>query len=456
MTDGTDDRLVQRLRELHPTAGLGVDFEAVRGQARRRHTRKQWGSGLVAAGLVAAVAVVTPQLLPPSGGGETMSAAGASDAQSRTQTEPSAQRETSPAQREAPPTPMVAVADGFSSTPPAVPGARGRAEVPWAQVGPGWVYAVWSPNGTDGASGAPGAPGALLLVSPTGTRYAVAEVPNTTGVTAVTGDGSRVLMATLGAQRLLLVREGVFRPLPSIDAVVVRFGSAAGDLLVSSPQSGPPTIGPVNGPASALPPGDGGTYRWPGSALGPSGTLVVSTTTGMVEVDPSSGQVRHRWSKRSNDLWCEPISWWPDQRLQARCETPQGADLRLFADSGPDQTLAGPVSSVAAWEGGFRQAWTWSGGIVLDAMRGCGIATLDRVGGSPRPLAVTLPGRPDPGRLSAAAVVGDTLYAGIDLCVQGDNHVELYAVDLRSGQVLVNLVGPQVTPGRISSVLVIP
>jgi TolB protein len=62
---------------------------------------------------------------------------------------------------------------------------RGIGDVPWAQVGPGWMLAVWTPANPHrpGSTPPPGDPApetatdVLYLVSPVGDRYSITEFP---------------------------------------------------------------------------------------------------------------------------------------------------------------------------------------------------------------------------------------------------------------------------------------
>ncbi|KAA0087203.1 hypothetical protein CIW52_03780 [Mycolicibacterium sp. P9-64] len=81
---------------------------------------------------------------------------------------------------------------------------RAIGEVPWPQVGPGWMLAVWTPvtpqlTGNQPPAGDPTpetATNVLYLVSPAGDRYSITEFPpadDTPLLSEWSGDGSRAL-----------------------------------------------------------------------------------------------------------------------------------------------------------------------------------------------------------------------------------------------------------------------
>src|SRR5690348_15696393 len=111
----------------------------------------------------------------------------------------------------------VAATVGFATTahsePDASPAAHGVeapiGAVPWSQVGPGWMLAMWSPvsgrrPGEKAPAGEPTykeAATSLYLVDPAGGRYAIATFPppgnsSTPQLIDWSGDGRRALFAT--------------------------------------------------------------------------------------------------------------------------------------------------------------------------------------------------------------------------------------------------------------------
>ena len=82
---------------------------------------------------------------------------------------------------------------------------RGIGDVPWSQVGPGWMLAMWTPvtphmPGNQPAADEPNpetSTDVLYLVSPTGDRYSITEFPageDTPDVVDWSGDGSHALL----------------------------------------------------------------------------------------------------------------------------------------------------------------------------------------------------------------------------------------------------------------------
>jgi hypothetical protein len=90
-------------------------------------------------------------------------------------------------------------------------------DVPWSQVGPGWMLATWSPavSAPPGVSPPPGSPApdtvpvTLYLVDPAGGRYAITTFPPKAGPNGVewSGDGSHALWASAGPGKSTVVTE---------------------------------------------------------------------------------------------------------------------------------------------------------------------------------------------------------------------------------------------------------
>jgi hypothetical protein len=95
-----------------------------------------------------------------------------------------------------------------AATPAVAQGAeRGMADVPWSQVGQGWMLAVWTPvtphkPGDEPPAGDPTpetATNVLYLVSPAGDRYSITEFPPADGLPGLvdwSGDGSHALFTS--------------------------------------------------------------------------------------------------------------------------------------------------------------------------------------------------------------------------------------------------------------------
>src|ERR1700759_2547581 len=117
----------------------------------------------------------------------------------------------STATQSSPGSPATSTAKSGSGTPLAPPPAvaqgaeRGIGDVPWDQVGPGWMLAVWTPvtPHRPGNQPPPGDPtpetatDVLYLVSPAGDRYSITDFPAGTGEPNIadwSGDGSHALL----------------------------------------------------------------------------------------------------------------------------------------------------------------------------------------------------------------------------------------------------------------------
>ena len=90
------------------------------------------------------------------------------------------------------PSPTPTQADSPLSSPALAPGEQTRGAIPWSEVGVGWaVIATASPPTAVTMT--------LLLVSPTGARYAIGSAPDGIVVQDVSADGRHILVA-LGAR----------------------------------------------------------------------------------------------------------------------------------------------------------------------------------------------------------------------------------------------------------------
>jgi len=99
------------------------------------------------------------------------------------------QRYTGPTPSPTPsPSPSDAPVTSPLSSPALAPGERPRADIPWADVGPGWVVIATATPATAITT-------TLLLVSPQGTRYGLGSAPESMVVQDVSADARHVMVA---------------------------------------------------------------------------------------------------------------------------------------------------------------------------------------------------------------------------------------------------------------------
>ncbi|WP_295693231.1 hypothetical protein [Lapillicoccus sp.] len=282
------------------------------------------------------------------------------------------------------------------STPVAgvAPTERPRAEIPWATVGQGWTAATWA--ATDPAATA----ATLYLVSPSGVRYAVAQVSRSTTVVDVSPDGRRILTSAQGAGTATAplppsisewdVPTGTSHPVPLASDVApvstsVRYTKPAGmALLVEYVEVATqrPVIerraldGTLQLRYAAIP-----GLRAPLSVdrVGPLGTpdgldFVVPTVSGMALIGNAQGTLVRSYPLPQGTVTCSPVSWWSGGILLARCDGAGGttSDLWTFPVSGAPAErrshLAGAGSAGSAGSGaetGAAAGWPTPVGVLV-------------------------------------------------------------------------------------------
>lgn len=341
-----------------------------------------------------------------------------------------------------------------------------RSAIPWSQVGPGWVVAVWASN-----RAAP--TGTLYLVSPTATRYAIASIPTNFSAVDVSPDGRRVLTQSLNSQSVSDTSQTVTEwDLTSGTSHVVakatrtvRYSKpTAKAILVSDDPSGDPLQGHLErrGLDGSL------QISFPvGSAAGietPDGLFIVAhSNEGLTVFGNSTGAVVHSLPAPNGYGGCYPISWWSDGRVVVTCSSSGGVDLNnvwLYPVSGGPPAQLTQASSRA--QRGYVNAWQLSGGVLLEQAQACAYGPLDiQIGNAaPRSLNPDLKGiglalaREDPDH-----VVNDSAYVPVAPSdsttgggCSGGTGLGLYNVVTGAS---AKLLGPQVNGGTVFSFAVI-
>jgi hypothetical protein len=325
-------------------------------------------------------------------------------------------------------------------------------QLPWSQVGPGWMLATWSPApglgpGQTPPAGQPAvAPVTLYLLDPAGGRYAITTFPllppvgpgdpghtpfladwspngrhalfedygsdpkgpgytTMTDVDLTSGDKHSFTVGTGGA-------EGAYTR-PNGEAIIVStFVSPArgwtlervdltGKRQLLFPTGHLGTAGPYNG----------------GYLESPDGTqLVLGTANGLVLMG-NDGVVGRRLPVPGQLTDCRPVRWWTATVILTRCDA--------SASSSTSQLwrvpLAGgdPVAETAVDTGqqdsgfgndlGDADAWQLPSGTFLQSQAGCGPGFLSRLTPDMHTTAVTVPGVTDSGHVSVIGATADTL-----------------------------------------------
>jgi hypothetical protein len=334
--------------------------------------------------------------------------------------------------------PATANADPVASPAPVAHGVEAPlGAAPWAQVGPGWTLAMWSPA-VDTRSGEQPAPGAptfqtatttLYLVDPAGGRYAITTFePSSNGPPELidwSGDGSRALIETL--------RPTSSTPSTTVTEVDLHTGTKT--TLPPLPGDIDPSFGYVHytrpsGKALLLAtwingekPGRlvrvdlaGNTQlTYPTDKLGstfsgdyvstPDGTRLVLGTTAGLSLMGNDGTVGPTLTI-PGETGCSPLRWWDtgSTTVLAKCSGDKGSQLwRVPIDGSAPTALTAPNNGKVGPDYGDADAWQLPAGTFVQDDGACGVIYLAKLNanGTTTPVSV-----PDVHSDSSVAVVG--------------------------------------------------
>ncbi|WP_328359549.1 hypothetical protein OG976_06630 [Mycobacterium sp. NBC_00419] len=257
----------------------------------------------------------------------------------------------------------------------------GVTDVPWPQVGPGWVLAQWSASQDAGAT--------LYLVDPAAHRYAITTFEPGANVELVdwSGDGSHALFAAAAVTPSSAISVDLHTGAQSTVALsgFPRYTRPDGlALLVSTHFNGskPGTLKRVDlqgNPQLTYPTEDlGGAGQFSGEyAASPDGTqLVLGTANLGNELVPrtdnslvvlgNDGTVIRRLAAPMPEAMCAPVKWWTPQTLLAQCVAEKGSANQLWevpldggaptaltavnSARGDDPAFGGDLGDVDAWK----------------------------------------------------------------------------------------------------------
>jgi hypothetical protein len=290
-------------------------------------------------------------------------------------------------------------------------------QVPWAQVGPGWILAEWS--ATPGGSGTI----CLFLVDPAGGRYLIDTLPaNPTGsmptiLAGWSGDGQRALLTSIGGSpavavlnlrtlattQLALGATGGFGfTTPDGLAIVAMVGtgvqahlerfSLTGNLELSFP-----TSFPGGGPG--------------GSAVySPDGTELALSLMSGIELVSNDGQALRYLPVNPSVGACNAMRWWTASELLVSC-APDGSDtdqLWLVPTSGATATAL-TASPPASGDLGDLDAWQIPSGTYVQDAGACGYEYLAEVQPSGLTAPVSVPGVPGGDSTIVLGTQGDSI-----------------------------------------------
>lgn len=307
-------------------------------------------------------------------------------------------------------------------------------DIPWSQVGPGWMLATWNPA-TPMSSGADAVPGeptpydsadTLYLINPQGGRYAITtfappnEGQNGPALADWSGDGKRALFYSYG-------------PGPSTAIIEVDLHTGERTTFTDRRFDGVPRYSRPNGkailllkskdadsPASLVRVDLAGNHQltYPVEQVGmenmleylftSDGTqLVLSADSGLALMG-NDGRPQKALPVPGQGN-CTPTRWWDaDSTVTvASCHDPQFTHSQLWLvpiDGATPTPLTAPNDGQRGEVLGAETAWQLTGATFVQAYDPCGykfLAKLDRIGETPTPVSV-----PDVDDRSSVDVIG--------------------------------------------------
>jgi hypothetical protein len=370
-----------------------------------------------------------------------------------------------------------------SATVPAVAQGVARAigDVPWAQVGPGWMVAVWTPVTPQmpGNQPPPGEPtpetatDVLYLVSPSGDRYAIAELPpgdDANNLLEWSPDGTRALFTSSygsGATATSIdlhtgARTSV--PVDGTPAYTLPDGKA---LLVSTSYNGdePGTLKRIDTAGNeqfAYPTKDlGGAGQFSGDYVeSPDGTLLVLGTANLgnevvarsdnsLVVMSNDGSIIRTLPTPMPKAMCAPVKWWGPGVILVHCDVTRGGAEQLWTvpldGSQPvAMTAVNTHDDAPGFEGNYGNwnAYETSSGIYLPTAGACGTSFVSRLTPDGRTEKVNIPDLK--GSVELAGVDGDKLVVVGQVGCGGGTSLVVYDPKANTSTVLL---GPPVTKG---------
>jgi hypothetical protein len=366
-------------------------------------------------------------------------------------------------------------------------------QLPWSQVGPGWMLATWSPApglgpGQTPPAGQPAvAPVTLYLLDPAGGRYAITTFPllppvgpgdpghtpfladwspngrhalfedygsdptgpgytTMTDVDLTSGDKHSFTVGTGGA-------EGAYTR-PNGEAIIV-------STFVSPARGWTLERVDLTGKRQLLFPTDqlGTAGKYNGGYLeSADGTqLVLGTANGLVLMG-NDGVVGRRLPVPGQLTDCRPVRWWTATVILTRCDASASSSTsQLWRVPLPG---GDPVAETAVDTGqqdsgfgndlGDADAWQLPSGTFLQSQAGCGPGFLSRLTPDMHTTAVTVPGVTDSGHVSVIGATADTLVLRAHMgCGSG---ISLLTYNPAANTTTV-LLGPPVNGGGVQNAI---
>jgi hypothetical protein len=332
----------------------------------------------------------------------------------------------------------------------AAPGVGGT-QVPWHQVGSGWVLAQYSQAKPEGGAG----PVTLDLVSPRGTIYKLARWPSSRTAPALVAwspNGARALFdVTTGkgdqVEQLTLATGRTSTFTLAGDASALGYTTPDGVDIVGSTPAG-------NGVRYARYSQSGALLRVLGTSPGgrplysADGTeLAIDSSHGLALVSNGGTVIRQLPVPGMDSTSCDPIRWWNTGTILASCAPPSAAAPRLWLvpASGTRPTAITQQRSGNSPDLGDLDAWQLSSGLYLQGAGPCAVLQIFRQAASGSIRLVKVPGTD--GDNAVLTALGSRLLVQAPLSCEGSNSLLWFNPGTRAEQWLIR------TPSAIMGVV---
>lgn len=347
-------------------------------------------------------------------------------------------------------------------------------DVPWSQVGPGWMLAMWSPAvdvppGAQRPSGSPApdtVPVTLYLVDPAGGRYPITTFPPTADAQLVdwSGDGSHALFDAKGPGSSTVITEvdlhNGTRTTFTVNSssVAARYSRPDGKAVLLTVDNGELMRVDLAGNPQLTYPTDklAGAFR--GQYIStPDGTQLVLGTRSGLALMGNDGTVGKALPV-AGDASCSPVRWWDNdaKTVLANCDVRnQPEQLWLVPVDGSAPTaLTAPITDHSSHDNGDVDAWQLPAGTYVQYLGGCGAIYLGKLNPDGTVSKVSVP-NVDPGHsIYVIGVHGGNL--DLKAMVAGCGPAQsLLEYDPAAGTTTV-LLGPPLNGGAVISAVPYP
>jgi len=310
-------------------------------------------------------------------------------------------------------------------------------EVPWAQVGPGWILAEWSPawNGSGATS--------LFLVDPAGGRYLIDTFPASsspstpTSLMAWSGDGQRALLTSVyytpsGASQafaLLNLRTLASTPVQLANGSPIGFTRPDGLALLASVQvnarqaklervsltgqlelSYPTSLAQGNEINGSVLYSPDGTELAVGTCHVVIASASCASSLSGIELITNAGQALRYLPVSPASEGCMPLRWWTAEELLASCygPGPNSSQLWIVPTSGSTPTAL-TASPPVQGDLGDSDAWQLPSGTYLEEAGACSFVHMAKLQPNGLTAPVVVPGVPSGESIVILGALGDRL-----------------------------------------------